>query len=164
MILRSLVILVGTFSAASVMAADLPKEGTFKGTYTAVGTYKLIKIGDRSLTNVDEMGLQITNGIADRMTFHCWGTEETNNGETAGAGYCVAMDPTGDLIEGKLAKDRHPRGENFKGTLSFVAGTGKFNGISGTCVNDYVGVKHFRAVVEGTYIQYVTSYCDYKLP
>src|SRR3954464_4406098 len=95
MILRSLVIMVGAFSAASAMAADLPKEGTFKGTYTAVGTYKQIKIGDRSLINIDDMGLQITNGFADRMTVHCWGTEEITNGETAGAGYCVAMDPTG---------------------------------------------------------------------
>ena len=164
MTLRSLVIMVSAFSAANAMAADLPKEGAFKGTYTAVGTYKVIKIGDRSLTTVDEMGLQITNSIADRMTFHCWGTEETINGETAASGYCVAMDPTGDLIEGKFAKDKHPRGESFKGTLSFVAGTGKFTGISGTCSNEYLGVKHFRAVVEGTYVMYVTSECNYKLP
>src|SRR5690242_18845926 len=143
--LRSLVIMVGAFCTASAMAGDLPKEGTFKGTYTAIGTYKVITVGGRSLTTVDEMGLQMTNGVADRTTFHCWGTEETTNGETAASGYCVAMDPAGDLIEGKLAKDKHPRGESFKGTLSLVGGTGKFTGISGTCSNEYLGVKHFRA-------------------
>jgi hypothetical protein len=48
--------------------------------------------------------------------------------------------------------------------LVLVAGTGEFNRISGTCAIDYVGVEHFRAVVEGTYIQYVTCEYDYKLP
>jgi hypothetical protein len=74
--------------ATSAMAADLPKEGTFSGTYTAVGTYKTIKVGDRALSTADEMGLQVTNGVADHMTFHCWAPAKSSMGkpqETANA-------------------------------------------------------------------------------
>jgi len=53
--------------AANAMAADLPKEGTFSGTYTAVGTYKAIKVGDRALSIADELGVQVTNGVADHI-------------------------------------------------------------------------------------------------
>ena len=47
------------------------------------------------------------------------------------------MDPTGDLIGGKFANDKHKVGEAFKGLYSFVVGTGKFTGISGTCPNEH---------------------------
>jgi hypothetical protein len=63
------------------MAADLPKEGTFSGTYTAIGTYKTIKVGDRALIRFDENRVQVTDGVANHMTFDCWGTTETANGE-----------------------------------------------------------------------------------
>jgi hypothetical protein len=149
--------------AVSAMAADLAKEGAYTGTYSAIGTYKTIKIGDRSLTTADEMGVQVTNGVADHMTFHCWGTSETANGESIDSGYCVASDPSGDLIEGKYANDKHKQGQPFKGSFSMVAGTGKFSGISGTCPNEHHG-SEFRPVVEGTYVSYVTFDCHYKLP
>jgi hypothetical protein len=59
---------------AAAMAADLPKEGTYKGTYAAVGTVKANPIGkDRLLTVFDETGLQVTDGFSDRTTWHCWG-------------------------------------------------------------------------------------------
>jgi hypothetical protein len=73
---RSLVIVVGAFSSANVWAADLPKEGAFKGTL-------LPSAQDRRplITNADKMCLQITNGVADRMIFHCWGTEKPTTGK-----------------------------------------------------------------------------------
>ena len=46
---------------AAAMAGDLPKEGTYKGTYTAFGTYKATAIGkERVLTVWDENGLSLT--------------------------------------------------------------------------------------------------------
>jgi hypothetical protein len=73
------------------------------------------------------------------------------------------MDSAGDLIEGKFANDMHKVGQTFKGSFSFVSGTGKFTGISGTCPNVHRG-SEFRPVVEGTYVSYVTFDCNYKLP
>jgi hypothetical protein len=46
------------------MAADLPKEGTFSGTYSAVGTTKAIPIGkERILLTFDENGLSEGEGL-----------------------------------------------------------------------------------------------------
>lgn len=150
--------------ATSAMAADLPKEGTFNGTYTAIGTYKATKIGDRVLNIFDENGVQVTNGFGDHFTFHCWGTNEIANGDSTSQGYCVGTDPTGDLVEVKFAWDRHATGEMApKGPATYVAGTGKFAGISG----DIALVGHsgeFRPPVEGTYVSYVTFAGNYKLP
>jgi hypothetical protein len=166
MMLRKLPITIGVALglAANAMAADLPKEGTFSGTYTAIGTHKTTKIGDRALDVFDETGVQVSNGFADHMTFHCWGTSEVTNGEAVNQGYCVATDPTGDLIEGKFAGDKHRLGDKaVKGSFSFVAGTGRFTGISGTCANVGHGAE-FRPLAEGTYVSYVTFECNYKLP
>jgi hypothetical protein len=166
MILRKWPALIGTISgfAVSAVAADLPKEGTFNGTYTGIGTYKTIKIGDRALTRFDENGVQVTNGFANHVTFNCWGTNEVTNGEAVSQGYCVGTDPTGDLIEGKFTNDKHTVGDKaFKGSFSFVAGTGKFAGISGTVANVHSGAE-FRPLVEGTYVSYVALEGNYKLP
>ena len=150
--------------AVSAAAADLPKEGTYHGTYAAIGTYKEIKVGnDRSLDVFDENGVQVTNGVADHMTFHCWGTQEVTNGEGISRGYCVGIDPAGDRIEGKFANDQHKVGATFKGTFSLDGGTGKFTGISGTCPIENHS-SEFRPIVEGTYVSYATFECNYKLP
>ena len=153
--------------AANAMAADLPKEGTFSGTYTAVGTYKAIKVGDRALSIADELGVQVTNGVADHMTFHCWGTGEVVNGEAAATdGYCVAMDPTGDLIGGKFANDKHKVGEAFKGLYSFVAWALESSPASAALARMSTNGSEFRPLVEGTYVSYVTFEChsSYRKP
>jgi hypothetical protein len=49
--------------AVCAVAAELLKEGTFKETYTIVGTYKTTKIGDRALNVIDENGAQVTDGL-----------------------------------------------------------------------------------------------------
>jgi hypothetical protein len=159
-----LVSVLSVMGVATAMAADLPKEGTFSGTYSAIGTGKLIKVGDRSLYIFDENGIQVANSVPEHMTFHCWGTSETANGEAVNQGYCVASDPSGDLMEGTF-NDKHKQGDKvFKGLFSLVAGTGKYNGITGTCPNEHHGMEMFRPVAEGTYVSYVTFACNYKLP
>jgi hypothetical protein len=148
---------------ASATAADLSKEGAFKGTYTAVGNYKSTKVGDRALNVFDEIGVQTTNGFGDHMTFHCWGTAEIANGESSNQGYCVGTDPSGDLIEAKFGLDKHPAGKAAKGSASYLAGTGKFAGITGT-IALAVHAAEFRPITDGTYVANVDLDGHYKLP
>jgi hypothetical protein len=59
---------------AAALAADLPKEGTFSGTFSGGGTYKAYPVGkERLLLVFDENELQLTNGLLDHTTWHCWG-------------------------------------------------------------------------------------------
>jgi hypothetical protein len=164
---RKLPITVGAIFgfAVSAVAADLPKEGTFSGTYTATGTYKTTKIGDRrALQSFDENGVQVTNGFADHTTFHCWGLQEAADGEAVEQGFCVATDPSGDLFATKFTLDRHKLGvSGRKGTASFIGGTGKFTGVTGTIAVVLHGAE-FRPLVEGTYVSYVNIEGNYKLP
>jgi hypothetical protein len=67
-----------TFGTAT-KAADLPKQGTFKGTFSSYGTVKTNKIGDLTLTMFDETGPQVTDGFGDHVAFHCWGIGEAAN-------------------------------------------------------------------------------------
>jgi hypothetical protein len=148
--------------AAGAMAADLPREGSFKGTYTDIGTYKTTKIGDRTLVFFDETAAQLTDGFADHMAFHCWGTTEVADGQASNQGYCTATDPTGDLIEAKFVTDKHPFGKPAKGTSSYIAGTGKYTGINATVTYATEG-QTFRAP-EGTYVGVISLEGHYKLP
>jgi hypothetical protein len=79
--LYNLSIAIGALLAALamgniVLAADLPKEGTFAGSYTSFGSYKISKVGDRSFTIFDETGGQVTNGFADHLTMHAGAPEK----------------------------------------------------------------------------------------
>ena len=59
---------------AAALAADLPKEGAFSGTFSGAGTYKAYPVGkERLLLVFDDNDLQLTNGFLDYTTWHCWG-------------------------------------------------------------------------------------------
>lgn len=147
-----------------VMAADLPKEGTLSGTYTSFGSYKILKVGDRSFTIFDETGGQVTNGFADHLTVHCWGTGEEITGVTVNQGSCVGIDPTGDQLALTFSGEKHTAEDtSWKGTSTYVSGTGKFAGVSGTISFTNHG-REFKPLTEGTYVDYVTFQGKYKLP
>jgi hypothetical protein len=151
-------------SIATAMAADLPKEGGFSGTYTGLGTFKTTKIGDdRALVIFDETGAQLTNGFADHTTFHCWGTVEITKGERITEGYCVGTDPSGDLLEVKLSAKNALANTVRKGSNTFIGGSGKYSGISGA-IAVASHEREFRTLAEGTYVSYVTLEGNYKLP
>ena len=67
------------FAAVAPGAASAQtKEGTYKGTYAANGTFKATAIGkDRVLLVADEYGMGVTDGFLDHFTWHCWGLEIT---------------------------------------------------------------------------------------
>jgi hypothetical protein len=148
----------------AAIAAELPKEGPYNGTYSAYGTFKATPIGkERLLTVWDENGLSLTNGFQDHMTWHCWGLGDFTNGTGQGHGYCVGTDPAGDQLVGAIADEKHRMDQkNVSGTFTFTSGTGKYAGVTG------VGtlVEHgndFGATAQGTYVNYLTFEGSYKL-
>jgi hypothetical protein len=87
-------------------AGDLPKEGTYSGTYSSFGTVKATTIGkERVLLAFDENGLSVGQGLIDHVTWHCWGLGDTTNGMAEWHGYCVMTDPAGDQIAANVASD-----------------------------------------------------------
>ncbi len=79
------------FVGTAAIAADLPREGTFTGTFSGFGTYKVSSVGaERIFVAYDENGFSLSDGPLDHMTWHCWGTTDYINGIGQGQGYCVA--------------------------------------------------------------------------
>ena len=154
------------FFGTAAMAADLPKEGTFSGTYYTFGTLKATRVGKELLLVVfDENGLSQSNGLFDHTTWHCWGMANFVNGVGAPHGSCVATDPAGDQIsfDFEHQKWRLLDAKNVPASAKFTGGTGKFVGISGGFT--YVAhANELRTAVEGTYGFYNTHQGSYKLP
>jgi hypothetical protein len=149
---------------AAAMAGDLPKEGTYNGTYISYGTYKATPIGkERLLLVFDENALQMTNGFSDHTTWHCWGLGDFTDGMGDGHGYCVATDPAGDQFAVSWRTDKHAMGQGFSGSGTIIAGTGKFAGVSGGHTFVYSG-NDFRTATEGTYAGFANIQGNYKLP
>jgi hypothetical protein len=151
------------FGAAAV-AADLPKEGTYTGTYTSIGTIKTTSIGkERLLLVADEHGVTLSSGFLDQMTWHCWGLADFPNGMDAAVhGSCVGIDAAGDQISGDFLQEKHKiDARDVRSSFTFTAGTGKFGGLSGGFT--YVG-NLLRTADEGTYGYYQHFQGSYKLP
>jgi hypothetical protein len=165
-ILSAFTLSTAMFFGISAMAADLPKEGTYSGTYSSFGTAKATAIGkERLLVAFDENGLTLTNGFGDHMTWHCWGWADFTNGMGQGQGYCVATDPAGDQVVWNFGPDeKHaPDQKSWNGSGTYTTGTGKYAGISGS--GTYViHSNEFRPAAEGTYLNYATIQGTYKLP
>ena len=150
---------------ATAMAADMPKEGTLSGTYSAAGTFKGTPIGkERLLTAWDENGMQLTNGFLDHVTWHCWGLGDFTNGVGQDHGYCVGTDIAGDQVGLNVSDEKHPLDQKVvSGSFTYTTGTGKYAGISGGGTTIQHGGE-FRTAAEGTYLSYVTFQGSYKLP
>jgi hypothetical protein len=157
----------GLIFATVAKAADLPKQGTFSGTYFAFGTYKLTPIGKELFLSVwDENGLSVGNGFLDHLTWHCWGLYDAVKGFAQSNGYCVGTDPDGDQIAGNAASDGRYAADakSSKSLVTFTTGTGKYTGISGG-ITTADHTNEFRPAAEGTYLQYASPFQgSYKLP
>jgi hypothetical protein len=153
------------FFGIAANAGDLPREGSFSGTYAAYGTAKATSIGkDRVLTVFDENGLTLGDGLTDHVTWHCWGLGDFTNTTGQDHGYCVGTDLAGDQMVLNFANEKHAMDQKTNnGSFTFTTGTGKYVGItgSGTYVWDGGG---FRPVAEGTFFSHNTHKGSYKLP
>jgi hypothetical protein len=152
-----------SFGAAATMAADLPKEGTYSGTYSAFGTFKATSIGkERLLTTIDESIMTLTNGFGDHVIWHCWGSGDYTNGVGQDSGYCVATDPSGDQFVDNWSIVKHELGGNAIVRDLYTSGTGKYTGITGSGTWEVKGGE-FRTP-EGTYALHGPLQGSYKLP
>jgi hypothetical protein len=154
------------FVGAAAIAADLPKEGTFSGNETATGTYKVYPIGkDRAVLNYELNGVTVGSGLVDHVTRHCYG-----EGNIAGAlewydATCIMTDTTGDqvIVVGNSDKHQHDKAYNWTGT--FIAGTGKYAGITGDITWASESPAAFRTADPATSFGYAgTIKGSYKLP
>jgi hypothetical protein len=156
-----------TLSAAFgtvAMAGDLPKQGTYTGTYTVFGSVKFTQIGkERILLAIsDENGMSLTNGFGDHLTWRCWGQGDYTNGIGQDSGYCVATDLSGDQIVDNWSDAKHELGSAVKGTDLYTSGTGKYAGITGGGTFE-VDAREFKTP-DGTYAIHGPMQGSYKLP
>jgi hypothetical protein len=165
-ILSAFTLSTAMFFGISAMAADLPKEGTFSGMYSSLGTAKAIQIGkERLLLDLDENGQSLGKGLVDHMAWHCWGTGDFANGVGQYRGYCVGTDPVGDQIVGSFASEKTALDAKgpVNGSLTLTTGTGKYAGITGVLTYVYHG-NEFHPLAGGAYLAYGTQQGSYKLP
>jgi hypothetical protein len=163
--LSALTLAIAMSFGISAMAADMPKEGEYKGTYAGVGTFKVNPLDkDRVLVAFEETGLNMTDGFLDHMTWHCWGSGDYVKGIGVDQGHCTATDLSGDKLVAKFLSEKHTSEQkNFTVTVTCDGGTGKYAGASCTETDTMRGGE-FPAAPEGTYVQYVTFQGKYKLP
>src|SRR5215467_4208397 len=93
-------------AAAWPVAAQMKKEGTFKGTLGGYGTCKSMAVGkDRMLLVCEENDFTITDGFLDHMTARCWDFVDVTNSMGKPYGTCVWTDPAGDQIYSDFVHD-----------------------------------------------------------
>jgi hypothetical protein len=149
----------------AAMAADLPRQGTFEGTYSSFGTFKPTSVGkELLLAPWEENGLSVGSGFIDHMTWHCFGLYQAEKGQDQAHGYCVATDADGDQVVSDVVQGKGPvSAKVYDVSLKFTSGTGKYAGISGA-VETAAHAHEIRPATENTYHQYATWKGSYKLP
>lgn len=125
-------ILTAIMAAGTARAWETTKEGTFDGTWTISGDTYSMEFGDDGGTVsifrfTGPALIRTANGFAPSMDSECLGFTAPK-GEAIGR--CVLTDPEGDRIFCELSAAMTPGIANVGGR--FVAGTGKYRGISGT--------------------------------
>ena len=140
--------LVFTSSPYVVVAAELPKEGSYDYTACWSGVNSMITFSKSHTASSYEMtGTTRSNppdGMFDKNTFRCVGMNASLDGKFTGSTVCEAVDVDGDkrLASFSVASDGSVTREN-------VAGTGKYEGMKS------VGVVHplgpFPTIKAGTF-------------
>jgi len=128
--------LSGLVSVAAT-AAELPKEGTFATTTYFHDSYDAVETAPKLyMWTYDDYGI-VTNdsgsGFMNNMMIHCKGTGANinNAGGKHNVDYCVLVDSDGDRIETATENTDSRPSEPPKGEATFLAGSGKYAGISG---------------------------------
>lgn len=132
------------FSIGVCADEQLPKQGTYKGTFgaRAAGTaHELEKghvffVGGFSGVFFNDH----SGGFLDKTSVECPGVADIVNGlDIAGHGYCIVTDMAGDkaCLVWK-ARDTSPGVGN--GEFQWTGGTGKYNGIKGNNTFRFVSI------------------------
>jgi len=161
----SAVMLVLVIAFTATVEAQIPKEGNFSFTSAYSGTFKVLAMGqERVQMTYEFMGANIgdtPNDLYQNTSFRCLGASHAVKGEDIDAStFCVSTRPDGDQIF-SIYKTTHKMGAGYKGTFTFVGGTGKLVGIQGG--GEITGIS-VRPAAEGTFQEHARQKGQYKLP
>ena len=122
-------------SSLPAQAADPSKQGTDNYTTTYVTTSSAtMRLGDRTVTNYDASGITRNDAggsMFNNMSARCLGTREASGNQVSNRGSCIDMDKDGDQVFSTY------EAKGNVGAHTFIGGTGKYAGISGTA--EYIG-------------------------
>ncbi|MDP4024518.1 hypothetical protein Q8W71_17990 [Methylobacterium sp. NEAU 140] len=136
---RFLPALFGCCLAAGAQGAEMPKSGetAYTTAYTAAAVTTM-KLGDRTVATQDLTGITTNDEggpMFNNMGTRCLGTRDATGSEVRSRGTCVDVDGDGDQVFSDYEADAKG------GTHTFLGGTGKYKGITGTATYTFRPVK-----------------------
>lgn len=162
---RDIGLLVWAFLAPSVaLAADLPKEGSFKLTFfgtEVLGKRTTLPTADGKTASIDESSYTYFNdaggGFLHEATGRCLVSGTSDDKGFHRTGPCTYADPDGDLIFSTF--DIQGGGGRIGGTKEYIGGTGKYAGLTGHATFTVAPLKtvdkdsprSYEGHVQGTY-------------
>ena len=125
-VLSSFTVITTVVFGPAAMASDLPKEGTFSGTYFAVATVKAVPVGkERMLLTFDQNGVSVGEGLSNHFTWHCWGLGDYTSGMGQDHGHRVGTNPAGEQIVLDFSDEKHPMDQKIvHRSFTLTTGTG----------------------------------------
>ena len=129
-------ITLGLLFSASVICAEMAKEGSGHYRSGKSGTFDVIALGkDRFQLNYDETGAIVEapeNSPLTNATYRTIGTQHGIEGKFKGSGGLVLTRPNGDQIFGVYEFDGVVETGIQTGIIEIIGGTGECAGIEGT--------------------------------
>ena len=121
-------------TAGPAIGEEMAKQGFATGTTGFTTTYQMLPQGKEYLqTNYDARGVVATDNEASPLymsSVQCVGASKAIKGEYKEFGLCTYTRPDGDQIYGSY-EGAGKMGVAAYGTMTFVGGTGKFEGMTG---------------------------------
>jgi hypothetical protein len=152
---KMIIAVLGTFflsvAFGLVAYAQMAKEGTFAGTNSYAGTYKVTALDkDRLVISYEFTGTQVEDsgqGPLHGMSTHNTGIQYIEKGVGKTRAYMTWMDKDGDKILWEATEDASQLAGPITGTAKIIGGTGKFMGMQGSM--EYTR-RSMRPVADGT--------------
>jgi len=156
--LRSLILSALLVAPLGARAADLPKQGTdsYTTVYVSISSVTM-KVGDRTIRSYESAGVSRNdNGgpMFNDRGVRCVGTVEIAGNQSTNRGACVDTDKDGDEIFSNY------EAKGMAGSHTFVGGTGKYAGMTGTAEYTAEPVKS----PDGRPLSIVRHKASWKLP
>ena len=130
-----LLITLGLLFSASLIYAELAKEGSVEVRGAKSGTFEVLPLGEGRLQmNFDEKGVFVDapeNSPLKNTSFHAIGTLYAVKGKFIAHGATVMTRPNGDKIFGVIKTEGVLGKEVTGGAIELVGGTGECAGITG---------------------------------
>ena len=138
--IAALAMTILVYGSATLLQAQLPKQGTFSGKFGWVGSGSAYEMDTRTFF-VGSFTGPFTNdagaGFLHNSAWVCPGVNDLVSGVTVAAhGYCIVTDADGDKVfESWYGKGSAPG--KGTGQFTWTGGTGKYHGITGGGTFEY---------------------------